>query len=260
MPMTLTQLAPALVSALIAGCATLPGSTPKLDIQGELKGKVHIAWDGPQDYVYLPASGNELAYTIPDKFALSDDGAVNGDAGLRRIEPELMYTDGGSIPRILWSAEGLSPLDYLPAYVIHDWLYFQHRCHGTDASAYARFKDFPYTRELVDEILRESLDQVDAEVAAKQRARGSGAPQDKAAVRNAIFVAVKNFGGKAWKASSDKSTCRRPPSAVKIVSEPYRKAVRTILRDGRSIPIYEMRTRTRQVPRYEILATASAGG
>jgi len=43
------------------------------------------------------------------------------------ITPGPIDTDGGSIPRILWSVPGFSPWDYLPAYVIHDWLFFQHR-------------------------------------------------------------------------------------------------------------------------------------
>jgi hypothetical protein len=42
-----------------------------------------------------------------------------------------MYTDGGSIPRLFWSVKGFSPWGYGPAYVLHDWLFHQHRC-GSD--------------------------------------------------------------------------------------------------------------------------------
>ena len=37
-----------------------------------------------------------------------------------------METDAGSIPRVIWSIPGLSPWDYLPAYMIHDWDFKAH--------------------------------------------------------------------------------------------------------------------------------------
>jgi hypothetical protein len=46
----------------------------------------------------------------------------------QKIEPKAMYTDGGSIPRFLWNAPNLSPWDFAPAYLIHDWLFEQHHC------------------------------------------------------------------------------------------------------------------------------------
>jgi hypothetical protein len=42
------------------------------------------------------------------------------------IVPETMYTDGGSVPQILWGIPGLSPWALGPAYIIHDWIFLVH--------------------------------------------------------------------------------------------------------------------------------------
>src|SRR5262249_41845045 len=44
------------------------------------------------------------------------------------IVPEDMFTTGGSVPRVFCSIPGLSPWGLGPAYIIHDWLFFVHRC------------------------------------------------------------------------------------------------------------------------------------
>ncbi len=44
------------------------------------------------------------------------------------IHPGRFYTDGGSIPRVFWPKKGLSPWEYGPAYVIHDWEFDLHHC------------------------------------------------------------------------------------------------------------------------------------
>jgi hypothetical protein len=48
--------------------------------------------------------------------------------GKDNIVPETMYTDGGSVPQILWGIPGLSPWALGPAYIIHDWIFLVHRC------------------------------------------------------------------------------------------------------------------------------------
>jgi hypothetical protein len=47
----------------------------------------------------------------------------------QRIIPKSMYTDGGSIPRVLWGFSGYSPWEYGPAFLIHDWIFIAHHCH-----------------------------------------------------------------------------------------------------------------------------------
>jgi hypothetical protein len=44
------------------------------------------------------------------------------------ILPEMMYTDGGSIPAIAQVFNGFSPWGYAPAYMIHDWLFVARKC------------------------------------------------------------------------------------------------------------------------------------
>jgi hypothetical protein len=51
-----------------------------------------------------------------------------------------MYTDGGSIPRLLWSVPGFSPWGYGPAYIVHDWLFAAKHC-ADPAYAWVTFDD-----------------------------------------------------------------------------------------------------------------------
>jgi hypothetical protein len=45
-----------------------------------------------------------------------------------------MYTDGGSVPQVLWGIPGLSPWALGPAYIIHDWIFEVHRCPNIKAT------------------------------------------------------------------------------------------------------------------------------
>jgi len=60
------------------------------------------------------------------------------------IEPGMMFTDGGSIPRALWVFKDLSPWAYAPAFLIHDWLFDSHHAGATD-------KSFDEVRDIVME-------------------------------------------------------------------------------------------------------------
>jgi hypothetical protein len=82
---------------------------------GSFSGSPSIEWLGPRDYVFHGGTG--FKYT-----------RGNGQV----IVPGSMSTDGGSIPRLAWSVHGFSPWDYLPAYLIHDWLFEAH--HAGDNS------------------------------------------------------------------------------------------------------------------------------
>jgi hypothetical protein len=81
--------------------------------QGTFQGWPHLEWRGPRLYLFSQDPEH------PFWFERS-----NGE----RIEPEAMSTDAGSIPRVLWTIRGLSPWDYLPAYIIHDWDFRAHHC------------------------------------------------------------------------------------------------------------------------------------
>ena len=99
-----------LMSMLLANCATI--DTSKIQV-GRFEGQLNLEWKAPNCFLYTPDPDNPLVFY-----------RANG----QKIQPQAMYTDGGSIPRFLWNAPNLSPWDFAPAYLIHDWLFEQHHC------------------------------------------------------------------------------------------------------------------------------------
>lgn len=102
-------LAPGLV---LGGCGSPRyRATPEARFEGALE----VRWIKNDYFVFVPN---------PDEpFALV---RANGS----RIQPGPIYTDGGSLPRFLWGVKGYSPWGYAPAYVVHDWLFEEHRCNA----------------------------------------------------------------------------------------------------------------------------------
>jgi hypothetical protein len=109
---------------LIAGVLSMPlpssgraeGNTPS-SAQPMLTGDLVIQWSDEKRFIYVVSSEKPMLFE------------KNG----RQIKPGRMYTDGGSIPRIFWAFRGFSPWGYAPAYVVHDWLFHQHRCQRDQA-------------------------------------------------------------------------------------------------------------------------------
>ncbi len=109
------------LSILLTNCATIDVN----NIQpGRFEGKLNLEWKAPNCFLYVPDPEEPLIFY-----------RANG----QKIQPKAMYTDGGSIPRFLWNAPNLSPWDFAPAYLIHDWLFEQHHCFP-DQQGFA-FKD-----------------------------------------------------------------------------------------------------------------------
>ena len=84
---------------------------------GRFTGRLEVEWIAPNQFIYRPSAERPLIY-------ITADG--------REIRPRAMYTDGGSIPRLFWSSPDLGPWDFAPGYIIHDWLFLQHRCREGD--------------------------------------------------------------------------------------------------------------------------------
>ncbi|MEM1287563.1 MAG: hypothetical protein AAGH60_04350 [Pseudomonadota bacterium] len=90
--------------------------------EGEFDGTLFVMWvgeggsSGDGAFVFVPNPRDPLI------FRRSVDGTV------REIRPQLMYTDGGSIPKLGQVFEGLSPWGYAPAYMVHDWLFAANQC------------------------------------------------------------------------------------------------------------------------------------
>jgi hypothetical protein len=80
---------------------------------GRFSGRLTVIWDGADEFVFQPDPTGPFAYRTAA-------GAV--------IQPRLMYTDGGSIPRILRGLKNFSSWGYAPAFIIHDWLFTAKKC------------------------------------------------------------------------------------------------------------------------------------
>ena len=99
----------------------------ELSDQGRFKGSVLVLWVGENEtgagdgkFIYVPFPGRELVFVR--------DTSANPEATIQVIQPEPIYTDGGSIPRGIQPLRGFSPWGYAPAYMIHDWLFVARRC------------------------------------------------------------------------------------------------------------------------------------
>ncbi len=75
---------------------------------GEFDGKLRLQWIGPDRFVYIKDTNDPFRFTRAD-------GEV--------IEPETFFTDSGSLPRFLRVKKDFSPMNYAPAYIIHDWMF-----------------------------------------------------------------------------------------------------------------------------------------
>ncbi len=97
----------------LGGCATATVPGPG----GTLSGKLVVQWVAENRFIYRPDAADPLRFRRP-----------NG----QEIVPQEIFTDGGSIPPVFWSLPGFSPWGYGPAYIVHDWLFQQHRCRLPD--------------------------------------------------------------------------------------------------------------------------------
>ncbi len=107
------------VVALLGGCASINYDAAP---EGEFRGSLFVMWIGEGGdrgdgaFVFVPNPRDPLT------FIRGEDGPY------KEIQPEMMYTDGGSIPKAAQWFNGFSPWGYAPAYMVHDWLFIAARC------------------------------------------------------------------------------------------------------------------------------------
>lgn len=111
----------------LSGCFLSPIEEPPA---GRFEGVLHVIWigegseiSGDGNFIFVPDPNDPLVFY-----------RTNPDATVTRIEPEMMYTDGGSIPRVATLFRGFSPWGYAPAYVIHDWLFVAANCNNAGSA------------------------------------------------------------------------------------------------------------------------------
>jgi hypothetical protein len=132
------------LAILIALCGALGGCV-SVDYAslapGEFRGSVFVMWVGEGNAV---GDGNFLF--VPDpKDPLRFRRRLASGLG-PAIVPLMMYTDGGSIPKLAQVFNGLSPWGYAPGYMIHDWLFTAHHClvDGDPDPRYAPVRDVAF--------------------------------------------------------------------------------------------------------------------
>ncbi len=87
-----------------------------LDV-GVVSGLPTVTWTGMDTFLHVPKPDCPFAYRTSSRF------------GSRWITPQLMPTDGGTIPYILRSKATFSSWGYAPGYIIHDWIFYAKRFH-----------------------------------------------------------------------------------------------------------------------------------
>lgn len=135
---------------------------------GEFTGSLLVMWvDGGSDsagdgrFVYVPDLDRQGRALMFRRGAQTDGRAVH----IAEVEPRLMYTDGGSIPRLVQPVKGLNPWGYAPAYMVHDWLFAARKClNAGDADAdEAKMNDVTFRESF--EIMAEMLKTLERQTA-----------------------------------------------------------------------------------------------
>ena len=107
--------------AALTGCGKVNYDDAKA---GTFKGQVFVMWlgegshtTGGGQFLFVPNPRNPLKLI-----------RQNPNASVSVIQPGMMYTDGGSIPKLAQVFKGFSPWGYAPAYMVHDWLFVARHC------------------------------------------------------------------------------------------------------------------------------------
>lgn len=80
---------------------------------GSFSGRLLVSWNGMDDFIFIPDKDKPFHYITSDN---------------RVIQPRVMQTDGGSVPRILRGLKQFSSWGYAPAFIVHDWLFTAKKC------------------------------------------------------------------------------------------------------------------------------------
>lgn len=120
--------------------------------EGKFRGSLFVMWVdeggplGDGTFVYVPNPRDPLVF------------ARGSDSNFSEIKPQMMYTDGGSIPKAAQLFEGFSPWGYAPAYMVHDWLFVARHCNvdrmATKAEEKMNGMDFQTSADIIAEAIK----------------------------------------------------------------------------------------------------------
>jgi hypothetical protein len=150
----------------------------RVDGKGVINGRPAVVWTQPDKFVYVHQLNTLFSFE-----------RSNGEV----VRPGSIETDGGSIPRFLWSQKGYSPWSYAPAYLIHDWLYEAHR-RKEPAGVDAEGNPIYYTKEQADWIMAEVIK------AQMENPEQFNTPKSPGHLSK-IYWAVNHFGSTAWESA-----------------------------------------------------------
>lgn len=118
---------------------------------GRFEGSLFVMWvgeggdTGDGRFVYVPNPRDPLRL-------------IRATGSPQVIQPEMIYTDGGSIPRAGQLFRGFAPWGYAPAYMIHDWLFVARHCltDGTPTEAEREIAgmEFQDSAEIIAEAIK----------------------------------------------------------------------------------------------------------
>jgi hypothetical protein len=159
---TSTSILAACCSLILSACVTT-GRYENAEI-GQFDGILLVMWVGETE----TRSGDGKFVFVPDPQRPLTFKRRNPDSTGGVIQPGVMYTDGGSIPRIGQLFNGLSPWGYAPAYMVHDWMFAARHCivDGQDRPEYDSVREVDF--ELSGLILMEAIQTLVAERKVKE--------------------------------------------------------------------------------------------
>jgi hypothetical protein len=161
----------------LAGCSTIAREDIK---EGVLKGRVVVEWDRQDKFIYRKQA----------------DGLSFKPSFMKQpIIPQDMYTDGGSVPQILWGIPGLSPWALGPAYIVHDWIFQVHRC-GLSAPPEVAAITFEQSALILAEIGKALIDHGLIE-------------NDR--LEAIVWAVSTRFARTLWDTPGDPKSCKLPP-------------------------------------------------
>lgn len=150
----LSRVLPLLACLTAASCGVVDFDKAPV---GRFNGSLLVMWVGEGDalgdgrFVYVPSPTRPLTFR-----------RENPDATVSVIKPEMMYTDGGSIPKPGQLFNGFAPWGYAPAYMVHDWIFVARHCltDGTPTEAEKEIArmEFQESAEVIAEAIKTLID------------------------------------------------------------------------------------------------------